>query len=254
MKKLLRFIVILFGLLGLAACIALFFCSYKLTEKANGYKQLSNMLLLQSSNGYNDKYELDDIEKDITGRMNQLKEELKLNPKNAKAYFEVGYIYKKLYNEVTATKYFDKAIELDPKYADAYANRGYCYIIRKKYIEALKDLDYATQLDPKNIKAQVNLADVKSILLEQLAHGSKRHKRLLPRGISGIAISLLLIPILFLILVELKTKDIQRQKDLGYLPQQDWILIIPLILIATALLVYKIYGVLQILPYIKFLL
>lgn len=131
MKKLLRFIVILFGLLGLAACIALFSYSYKLTEKAKEYKQLSNMLLVQSGNGYSDKYELADIEENITGRMNQLKEELKLNPKNAKAYFEVGYIYKKLYNEVTATKYFDKAIELDPKYADAYANRGYCYIIRK---------------------------------------------------------------------------------------------------------------------------
>ena len=250
MKKLFTVILVVFVVFINIIAFGLILYGLKINAKANEYRTLTNVLAMQN-NIYTDKYELLDQEKNANVNIKNLQERIKNEPNNAKAYFEIGYFYKKRSEEQIATKYFDKAIELDPYYADAYANRGYCYIVRKKNIEAFKDLQKAVKLDPNNKKALINLTDVKEKLLSRLGGGARPYRHL---GLSGIGLSILILQLLFVVFYELKTKDIKRQREMGYLPQQDWIIVIPIILIYILFLIYQTNEVIKILPYIKFLL
>ncbi len=49
-----------------------------------------------------------------------------------------------------------EAIRLDPKDAAAYFNRGVAYILEGEYDRALADYTEAIRLDPKNVEARIN--------------------------------------------------------------------------------------------------
>ncbi|RZL44387.1 MAG: tetratricopeptide repeat protein, partial [Pedobacter sp.] len=52
---------------------------------------------------------------------------IKLLPKDATGYNNVGYVYSTKENFSQAITYYTKAIEIDPKYLLAYTGRAYCY-------------------------------------------------------------------------------------------------------------------------------
>jgi tetratricopeptide (TPR) repeat protein len=83
-------------------------------------------------------------------------EAIKINDKNANAYYNRGLAY--LFSQVFEKAYYDfsRAIELDTTLADAYNNRGYCLFINGNFADASLDFDKAIQLDPKFEEAYIN--------------------------------------------------------------------------------------------------
>ncbi|MGI9461993.1 MAG: tetratricopeptide repeat protein [Alphaproteobacteria bacterium] len=73
---------------------------------------------------------------------------IRLNPKNAYAYFWRGDAKYELERFEEAIKDYDKFIKLKPKHTDAYAHRGGAKLRLKQYKEAEKDFNKAI----KNIK------------------------------------------------------------------------------------------------------
>ena len=52
---------------------------------------------------------------------------IELNPKDADAYINRGFVYDKKGQYDQAISNFTKALEINPKYAEAYCNRGIAY-------------------------------------------------------------------------------------------------------------------------------
>ena len=77
-------------------------------------------------------------------------EAIKIAPKNAYLYFDLGNVYKKLKEYGKAKESFQKAIELDPK--DAYPQNGLgrVYYDLKEYGKAEESFQKAIELDPKD--------------------------------------------------------------------------------------------------------
>lgn len=66
-------------------------------------------------------------------------EAIRLDPKNAMAYFGRGSVYLMQNNYAAAIADLSKAIRLDPKDAMAFNNRGYAYLKQKNYARAIAD-------------------------------------------------------------------------------------------------------------------
>lgn len=81
---------------------------------------------------------------------------IKINPKDAAAYYNRGLAYHKLGNYKQAIKDYDKAIDFNSKYAEAYRDRGAVYITLGNYKQAIMDCDKTIELEPKNATAYYN--------------------------------------------------------------------------------------------------
>ena len=81
---------------------------------------------------------------------------IELDPKNSMAYYNRGLAYRKLDNHQQAVIDFSKAIELNPKDSDAYVNRGSVYSDIGNHKQAIKDYDVALQINPQNAMAYYN--------------------------------------------------------------------------------------------------
>ncbi|WP_180274613.1 serine protease [Tychonema bourrellyi] len=99
---------------------------------------------------------------DNDNTLKDLNEAIKLDPKDAKAYYNRGFVYYKKGDNDNALKDYNEAIKLDPKYAIAYNNRGLVYLGKGDYDNALKDFNEAIKLDPKFAQAYVNRGAVYS--------------------------------------------------------------------------------------------
>ena len=75
--------------------------------------------------------------------------------KDALAYYSRGIAYLGLQHDKVITDY-TKAIELDPKEAKAYNGRGFAYGQLKQYDKAIVDYNKAIELDPKYAGAYAN--------------------------------------------------------------------------------------------------
>jgi tetratricopeptide (TPR) repeat protein len=76
---------------------------------------------------------------------------IKVNSKNAEAYYNRGYIYsEKDYNK--AIEDFTKAVGYLPEKDDLYGYRGDCYQYKEDYEKAIKDYTKANELNPKGYK------------------------------------------------------------------------------------------------------
>jgi len=68
-------------------------------------------------------------------------EAIRINPKDAVAYFNRGNTYHSLNNKRRAIEDYDQAIYLNPRDAVAYNNRGNAYKLQGREAEAIADLE-----------------------------------------------------------------------------------------------------------------
>ncbi|MBN2021958.1 MAG: trypsin-like peptidase domain-containing protein, partial [Pirellulales bacterium] len=76
-------------------------------------------------------------------------EAIRLDPKNALAYFFRGFAYRHKHEYDSAIADFTEAIRLDPKDADAYVWRGFAYLRKYEYDRAIADFTEAIRLKPE---------------------------------------------------------------------------------------------------------
>jgi|GEM_PF-1363020 len=82
--------------------------------------------------------------------MVQYTKAIELNPNNAVAYNNRGYIKEQLKNYQGAIEDYNKTIALDPKNAFAYNNRGYSKHLLGNDKEAIEDYNKSIELNPNN--------------------------------------------------------------------------------------------------------
>ena len=78
-----------------------------------------------------------------------LKEEIKKNPENSRAYSYLGKVYRSLENFKEARICFDRAIALQPRDPFPYCLRAEMNYHRENYREAIRDCDRALKLDKR---------------------------------------------------------------------------------------------------------
>ena len=83
-------------------------------------------------------------------------EAIRINPKDAVAYFNRGTTYHSLNKKKRAIEDYDQAIRLNPEYADAYHNRGTTYRDLGQFKRAIEDYDQAIHLNPGDAVAYSN--------------------------------------------------------------------------------------------------
>ena len=74
---------------------------------------------------------------------------IKINPKDAKAYYNMGVAYEKLKDYENAINSYKKAIKINPNYDKAYYNMGVAYGKLKDYENAINSYKKAIEIDPK---------------------------------------------------------------------------------------------------------
>lgn len=75
---------------------------------------------------------------------------IKINPKNARAFFWRGRTFLKTGNHDKAIVDFKKAVSLKPGYREAYDNLGWLYLKRGEYSQSLNYLNKSIELKPNN--------------------------------------------------------------------------------------------------------
>lgn len=78
---------------------------------------------------------------------------LKLQPRDAEAYYNRGVAYDNLGQYKNAIKDYNQAIGLNPDYAEAYSNRGTIHNTTGKYQQAIEDFSEAIRLKPDDAEA-----------------------------------------------------------------------------------------------------
>jgi tetratricopeptide (TPR) repeat protein len=81
---------------------------------------------------------------------------IRLNAKDAPAYYNRGLAYAHKGEREKAMADFDKTIELDPKFEQAYGNRGFAFQALGKLDRAIADFNEVIQLDQKDCVAYYN--------------------------------------------------------------------------------------------------
>lgn len=98
--------------------------------------------------------------------MEALFEALRLQPKNAILYNDIGGIFLKQNNKTKAISYFMRGLELDPGYTNSYLNLASAYLEVNQPSEAKIYLQKAIKLEPKNKHAYYLLAVAQMKLME----------------------------------------------------------------------------------------
>ena len=75
---------------------------------------------------------------------------LRIDPKNAIAYYNRGFNHGALGSYQNAIKDYTSAITLNPSYVEAYVNRAISLLKMERNTEALNDFNQAIQLSPGN--------------------------------------------------------------------------------------------------------
>ncbi len=83
---------------------------------------------------------------------------IELNPNDADAVYNLGYMYFMLNKHKEAVQTFKKVLELRPNFEYAYANLGNCYFQLKNYSQALWAYKKLVEIAPENSDAWFNMA------------------------------------------------------------------------------------------------
>ena len=78
---------------------------------------------------------------DLKGVIEKLSDQIRRNPRDAKAYFERGWAESELGDYKSAVEDYKKAIKFLPDYPEAYYNRALALAKLAKYRNAISDLD-----------------------------------------------------------------------------------------------------------------
>jgi tetratricopeptide (TPR) repeat protein len=107
-------------------------------------------------------------QKDYDGAIREYTEAIKLDPKNAMAYFFRGYVYFKKDDYDRAITDYEDSLRIDPNFSNAksslasvYYLRGYAYFAKKDYKRAIADYEDALRIDPNHSSTKDNLAKAK---------------------------------------------------------------------------------------------
>ncbi len=95
-------------------------------------------------------------EVDVPFELKRLDSLLEINPKNADAFYNRGWLHAYKGEEQAALDDYTKAIEIDARHADAYYNRGLVFVALKNYEKAIEDFSAAIQLQPQSADAYCN--------------------------------------------------------------------------------------------------
>lgn len=97
-------------------------------------------------------------QRDIHNAVASFNEALKKNPKFAGGYLMLGYIKMNSFDIDGASKNFVKALELDPSNAVAANNLGFLFILRGNFSDAINYLSKSVRLSPRFLTG-INLGD-----------------------------------------------------------------------------------------------
>jgi tetratricopeptide (TPR) repeat protein len=89
-------------------------------------------------------------EKKFDKALGEFDSAIKVDPKNAEAYFWRGRAFIRVNRYEDATADFEMAVKLNPAYVDAYNNLGWLYGRAGKYRESITCLTKAIELKPEN--------------------------------------------------------------------------------------------------------
>lgn len=82
---------------------------------------------------------------------------LRIDPRNVKASYNLGYINLVLENYLEAANLFSEVIFNNNSFATAYFSRGLCFKYLGRYSEAKKDFNKALKLDTNLVEAEIEL-------------------------------------------------------------------------------------------------
>ncbi|MEW6534559.1 MAG: tetratricopeptide repeat protein [Candidatus Auribacterota bacterium] len=99
-----------------------------------------------------------------TDALHAFKESLKLDPDNARTWYNIGVIYERTGVQKEAFAALNKSSDLNPEYSLPHCKIGTMLIGYKAYEQALEPLDEALRLDPELFEALYN----KGVALEKL--------------------------------------------------------------------------------------
>jgi tetratricopeptide (TPR) repeat protein len=103
---------------------------------------------------------VNDLERQVMGYLGETKRAFEARPsgrQRAKKYVLVGYRYYKERKFERAVGAFDRAVRIDPKNAEAYFWRGRALMSINRYDEAALDFKTAVKLNPAHVDAYDNL-------------------------------------------------------------------------------------------------
>lgn len=86
----------------------------------------------------------------VMQQLQALKARIAENPKDQKAYTELGNLYFQAGKFAQALAYYEKAVHLDPKDIIARNDLALCYHIAKREKEAFQQLNAAIKLSPRS--------------------------------------------------------------------------------------------------------
>jgi tetratricopeptide (TPR) repeat protein len=93
---------------------------------------------------------------DLELEMKKTEALIRLNDKNAAAYFNRAWLYEYKGDMQRALQDYSKAIELDKGMKDAFYNRGVIFTRMKRFEEAVKDFSQVIKLEPSSADAYCN--------------------------------------------------------------------------------------------------
>ena len=97
---------------------------------------------------------------DYTNAEKKLNEAIKLNNKNADAYYELGDIEIRKNNNDKAISYYNKAIRISPDNEEFYFGRATAEAFKFQIKAAIDDLNKVIEINPKNGEAYAVMATI----------------------------------------------------------------------------------------------
>ncbi|HEA47430.1 MAG TPA: tetratricopeptide repeat protein [bacterium] len=147
---------------------------------------LSEISILMALKGYDNK-------KAVDKAIEKCKEAIEINPNSAKAYSQLGNLYRTKYRTKDMFKKAEtswkKAIELDPTYPEPHYNLGWYYSLEERYDEAIKEFQKTLELDPgyKGIQKRIERTEFEKLEKELKGLRAKDSKELTQKDKERIA-------------------------------------------------------------------
>lgn len=97
---------------------------------------------------------------DHAGALLLLRQILTLEPEDAAAHAQMGYVLQQMGDSATALAHYDKSLQIQPDQSDVYMNMGMVLRSLRRYPEAIASFIRAIGLKPDHAPSYLNLANV----------------------------------------------------------------------------------------------